>query len=157
MKKINLLKKITLIISILLYIVALTQESYYVNKINSDDWSNSFILLLVGWIGMIMGGGAAICWLANPLIFLSWLLIFRKIKIAIVSSIISFILSFLFLFSENVITSEAPTFSKITDYKMGYWLWLSSISIFSVGTITIFIFEKVTNKKLKPDGADMSL
>jgi hypothetical protein len=127
--------------------ISLTLEPYYVDKVNYDAWSNSFVLLLIGWIGMIMGGGAAISWLANPFIFLSWLFIFKKIKVSVFFSIISFILAFSFLFFDKVITSEAPTFSKIKDYKIGYWIWLISIFIFSMGSVIIFILEERLNKK----------
>lgn len=143
MRQIKLVKKVILGVSILLYVISLTQECYYVDKMNYDAWSNSFVLLLIGWIGMIMGGAAALSWLANPFIFLSWLFILKKIKISVFFSIISFLFAFSFLFFDKVITSEAPTFSKITDYKMGYWIWLISIFIFAIGSLIIFILERL--------------
>ena len=63
--------------------ISSTQESYYVDKIDYGSWSNSFVLLLIGWIGLIMGGGAAISWLANPFIFLSWVFFFKNIRFSI--------------------------------------------------------------------------
>ena len=136
----KLFTRILFIFSLILYIFSLTQESYYVDKIDYSSWSNSLVLLLIGWIGLIMGGGAAISWLANPFIFLSWIFFFKNIRFSIFFSTISFIFALSFLCFDNVITSEAPTFSKITKYKIGYWIWLTSIFIFLIGSI--FIYNK---------------
>ena len=136
----KLFTRILFIFSLSLYIFSLTQESYYVDKIDYSSWSNSLVLLLIGWIGLIMGGGAAISWLANPFIFLSWIFFFKNIRFSIFFSTISFIFALSFLCFDNVITSEAPTFSKITKYKIGYWIWLTSIFIFLIGSI--FIYNK---------------
>ncbi len=143
--------RILFIFSIVLFIFSLTQESYYVDKIDYGSWSNSFVLLLIGWIGLIMGGGAAISWLANPFIFLSWVFFFKNIRFSIFFSTISFIFALSFLFFDNVITSEAPTFSKITKYRIGYWSWLISIFIFLLGSIFIYFKNSINKKQSQSD------
>lgn len=34
-----------------------------------------------------------------------------------------------------MIVSEAPTYAKITGYSAGYWLWLSSAIIATLGAV----------------------
>lgn len=147
MININIVKKPFLIISILLYLISLTQDAFYVDNINHDAWSNSLVLLLVGWIGAIMGGYAALTWFANPLIFFSWLFFLKNVRVSFCLSLCSFILSISFLFFDNVITSEAPTFSKITSYEIGYWIWLLSILLIFLGSSIILILENKNKKR----------
>jgi hypothetical protein len=134
-------KKIILIISILIFIVSLTQPSYYIDRKDYDAWSNSFLLLIFGWIGA-MGGGSGLIWLANPFILISWILSTKNIKTSIIFSIIASILSLSFLLFEMVISSEAPTYSIITEYKLGYWLWTTSMCFFTIGMIFIYAKNK---------------
>jgi hypothetical protein len=137
----NDLRKTALIISIVLFLLSLTQPAYYIGRSDYDGWSNSLELLVFGWSGVLYGG-AAIAWLANPLIFLSWIVSFKKPQIALISSLFASFFSASFLFFTKVISSEKPDYCIITDRKAGYWLWLASILFFSVFNGCIYILER---------------
>ena len=78
-------------------------------------------------------GGAGISWLANPLLISSWgLYFFDKGKLASITSILAVVAATSFLSFDTVISSAAPTYSKITEIKLGYWLWLASTVIMAI-------------------------
>jgi len=132
------LYKIILIISILLFAVSLTQPAFYTSARQPDGWANSVGLLLIGWTGTLVGG-AGLAWIANPLIFFAWTR-FKKRKTAVVLSGIATIAAASFLMFDSIITGEDGNYSKITERKVGYWLWLISIAVFFIGTtVSYFI------------------
>jgi len=140
-KTLKIIKVCILVFSIMLFLSSLTKPAFYIEREDYDAWSNSLILLGFGWSGAL-AGGAAIAWFANPLIFLSWVVLFKNIKMSVIASIIATALAISFLFFDKVITSEEPSYSKITAYKAGYWLWLSSIMLFTITTAIISFFDK---------------
>ena len=139
--KIYIYKKTILIVSIVVFIISLTQPAYYIDRTDYDAWSNSLLLLIFGWIGA-MGGGSGLVWLANPFILISWISVFKNLKTSIIFGALASIFSLLFLLFKKVISSEAPTYSIITDYKLGYWLWTISICFFTFGLIIIYFTNK---------------
>ena len=133
-------RKIILILSIVIFLISLTQPAYYIDRTDYDAYSNSFLLLIIGWTSLFGGlGGLALLlvWFANPFIFLSWILSSKNIKTSIIFGALASILSLSFLLFTEVISSEAPTYSAITEYKLGYWLWITSICFFTIGMIFI--------------------
>ena len=143
------LKTAILSISILLFIISLTQPAFYIDRSNSPDgWSNSLGLVLIGWTGTLAGSGAALSWIANPLIFVSWYNLFRNIKASLITGIFAFIFSASFLLFKTVISNEAGHYSLISERKAGYWLWLTSISFFLAGLIIVYLKEKSTREKI---------
>ncbi|WP_100615687.1 hypothetical protein [Confluentibacter citreus] len=139
-------KKIILIASIVIFIVSLTQPAFYIDRTDYDAWSNPIGIIFIGWLGAIIGGGSALTWFANPLILISWLFVIKSEKIAIVSGVLASIISFAFLFFDKIVSSEAPTYSLITEYKLGYWLWMISICLFTLGIIIIRIIKNQKEK-----------
>ncbi|WP_160164131.1 hypothetical protein [Nafulsella turpanensis] len=85
-------------------------------------------------------GGAFICWLANPLLILSWLVFYKgNTKVPLVLSCLSTILAFSFLIFEEIMINEAGHYGAITGYGVGYWLWSLSSLIMVLGSLlTIF-------------------
>jgi hypothetical protein len=61
-------------ISIGLFVVAMTQTAYY--DVTDDPARNSAGLLLIGWMGALASG--YIEWIANPLLFYSWVSALHK-------------------------------------------------------------------------------
>jgi hypothetical protein len=141
------LKIIVLSIGILTFVMSLTQPAFYTSATNPAGWANSLGLLVFGWSGT-MCGGAGIAWLANPLIFTSWFYLSRKIKVSVITGILAAVFAVSFLLFKNIITDEAGNYSIITDRKAGYWLWLTSIVIFTIGTAVIYYLEKRSAKKV---------
>ncbi|QDA58850.1 hypothetical protein [Hymenobacter jejuensis] len=139
MKNIKLYVFVT---SILFYLIALTQDAFYIDRVDYNAWSSSLGLLLIGWLGILLGSGAALTWLANPLLIFSWIMLFNDKRTAIVASSIASLFAITFLLFDKVITSEAPTYSNITHYRLGYWLWLTSCITMMAGSIIIYYLAK---------------
>ena len=138
-------KKNILIASIILLALSFTQPAFFIDRVDYDGWSNSFILFFLGFFSLLTGL-AGLVWLANPLIILSWIFSFKREKTAILLGISSMILSSSFLFFDEIVTSSRPDYSKITEYKLGYWLWLASIYFFTIATIIIHLTKKENSK-----------
>ncbi len=129
MMKKTALMKIIVVFSILLFIISLTQKTYCLDGSYS---ARGFLNLLIGWLGVLSSNGSK-AWLANPFLLASWFLAFRKPKWALALSSIAFVFAIRFYFQDTLIKNEAGMIGKITDYKAGYWLWVSSISVLLVG------------------------
>jgi hypothetical protein len=120
------------------YCLSLTQDAFYIDRVDHNAWSSGLWLLLIGWLGALMGSGAALTWLANPVLFFSWFLLSGNTKSAVLAGVAASIIALSFLLFTEVITSEAPTYSTITFYGLGYWLWLSSCLIIAIGATILY-------------------
>ena len=157
MKEVNI-TKLTIILSVIFYISSLTQSAYC-----TTDCKSSLMVLLVGLLGILteigtiasfimdkINGhassisndlGATFTWLANPIILFS-LFIFRHSKrTALTLSIISTILILLFLVFDKVVDNEAGHYSKVTELKLGYWLWLFSSLTILIGSLIMTMHD----------------
>jgi hypothetical protein len=132
-----------LILSIGLFICSLTQPSYC----TTTGCGDSIAVFISGAIGFLLGG-AALTWLANPLLFISWFLINRKPKLSLITSLTATLIALSFLLFKQVINDEAGNYSNIISYKPGYWLWLSSSIAMFGGNLHSFTTTKMENKKL---------
>ncbi|MEN7549933.1 hypothetical protein AAG747_18555 [Rapidithrix thailandica] len=124
-----------LVASLILFLASLTQPAFYIDREDKGAWSNSIGLVLTGWMGALMGGGSALAWFANPLIFLAWIFTFKYEIVPVILSVIASALALSFLLFDKVISSEAPVYSKITHYKAGYWFWVLSILVYTIGMV----------------------
>lgn len=138
------IKSATLIVSMVLFVLSLTQPAFH-TAANQNNDNQSLMLILMGWLGTLTGG-ACLCWFANPLLFLSWRYLFKKPGTAVFTSFAAAIFSSLFLFFDTIMVNEAGTYSIITEHKAGYWLWLSSILFFLTGTIVIYSLIQKSNR-----------
>lgn len=156
--------KLTIILSVTFYICSLTQTAYCTN-----DCKSSLMVLLIGLLGILteigaiasfiidkINGqsntinndiGATFTWLANPIILFSLIIIRHNKRIALFLSTISSILILLFLVFNNVIDNEAGHYSKVTELKLGYWLWLFSSLIILIGSLIITKRKTIDNEK----------
>ncbi len=119
--------------SVALFAACLLNDGYYIEGPNPDAWADARGLLMLGWIGIASGTFA---WLANPALLLAWVLALKKKhSLALVATIAAFVLMVTFLLQDTVISSEAPTYSRITGYGMGFWLWVASAAVHAVGCV----------------------
>jgi uncharacterized membrane-anchored protein len=120
--------------SLLLFLARLLLDAFYIDRPdNPRAWSLGFGLLLVGWLAVLDGVPA---WLANPAVLCAWILLligFRRA--ALVSAGLALALALSFLRCHQVLTDSAGTYSRITGYGPGYWLWVSSMAAALVGGI----------------------
>jgi hypothetical protein len=134
------LPKIVIVASIIVFAAALTQDGYYIDAENPRAWSPGWGLLLFGWLGLLDG---VFAWLANPLLLSAWIFSFvGKKKLALALAIPAPLFMLGFLFRDTIISSEAPTYSKITGHGTGYWLWLASACLTILGAALALINQK---------------
>ena len=134
------IQRITFRLSLLLFVISLTQECFCTLGNNCD--SGGYILLLIGWMGVFMLHLPAMAWLANPVLLFSWIFMNKKPKTSLTLSIISLLLTLSFLLFDEIINNEAGIPEKITVIKLGYWLWVSSAFIMVIGNAFLFYKKK---------------
>lgn len=117
-----IMSSVLLLCSVVLFLLSLLFDCVYLEgeKPLTPGWS----LLMTGWLGIIYG---YITWLANPLVFVGWIVLLKKdFELALLLSIGAVLIMLSFLFYKSIITSEYPAYSRIVGYGIGYWLWVSS-------------------------------
>lgn len=134
-------KAILLSISIFLFIASLPMKTYCVDNDCGDYW-NGLGTLLMGFLGIIFGKEGALSWLANPLIFIAWILPFRRINGKIICSLLATLLALYFLSIDVTLINEAGHVGTITGYASGYWLWTSSIVIYTIGLVYLYFIRR---------------
>lgn len=132
-----------LAVSVCLFLASLTQDGFYLAGENPRAWAPCIGLLLVGWIAVFAG---VFAWLANPALFVAWILLcFRSTRYAsLVMATISAAFALSFLAHQEILANENGGTSKITGYGLGYWLWLASIFAAIVGSL-VAVIRAVTN------------
>lgn len=125
------IKIVTLSLSISLLAIALTQKCYC----TTGSCGDSIAAFLFGLFGVFVGG-AALCWLANPLLILSWIFI-KNNKLSLIMSVLSTLIAISFLLFDEIIADEAGHYSRIIGYELGYWIWVSSNGIMLFGNYLI--------------------
>lgn len=120
----RLFPKVALVASVGLFAACLLNDGYYIEGSNPRAWSPAWGLLLIGWIGI---GSGTLAWLANPALLLAWVLsLTKKHAFSLVAAMAALLLMVSFLFQTSVISSEAPIYSRIVGYGVGFWLWVGS-------------------------------
>jgi len=120
-------------LSIALFALCLANDGYYIEGPDPRAWAPAWGLLLFGWIGLFSG---TIAWLANPALLTAWVMFyFGRYRRSAAFALIAAALMVSFLFAKTVVSSEAPTYSKVTGYGLGYWLWVASAFVLLIGAI----------------------
>ena len=145
----KLLSRLFLTASILLFVASLTQIGFHVGRShNPRDPALGVMILLVGWLGLMASMdnpfSAALAWLANPALAVTWILMFvgSSRRIALGCGLVSLLLSLSFLLHSEIMGDEAGNYYKITGYGVGYWLWLGSIVIAVIGCIVAMTLRR---------------
>ena len=138
----SILKWATVIASGVLFCLSLTQNAYCIQSNLTTRCVDSASALLLGWFGVLLGG-AAVTWLANPFLVVSWVIIFTAPgKFALGTSLFTSLIMLSFLTFDKVLINEAGHYSAIIDYSSGYWLWLSSSVILVLGNLLVMVSAK---------------
>ncbi|CAL2095017.1 conserved membrane hypothetical protein [Tenacibaculum sp. 190524A05c] len=133
-------KKIFVLISILFLLVSLTQPCYSVEGTGKDTvGAIGLIAFLLGWLNFNLIG---IVWLANPLLLLSMIFLFKKEKFALITSGLALLFSLCFFLVDRIIINEGGTTGKIDHVLVGYWLWLSSIFVIFICSLVTRVYRK---------------
>ncbi|MBS1743998.1 MAG: hypothetical protein JST81_13270, partial [Bacteroidetes bacterium] len=142
MNKTEKLQKRFKTISIVLFAASLTQKCYC----TTTGCADSIMVVLLGWAG-IFSGGAALSWLANPLLIMSWITQKKKLKVSMFLSMLAFLFTLSFLMFNEVPDNEAGGKHPITHLKVGYWIWVSAAFIMMIGNYTLQYMENVKQYK----------
>ncbi|TLX78361.1 hypothetical protein E9993_01395 [Labilibacter sediminis] len=155
-------RQIILSVFILLFITSLTQTAYYTNSS-----AHSLFVFLLGWLGAMIevmslvygllgieneintSMGACITWLANPLMFISLIVLKRNRRLSSTLALISTLLILSFLLFNRVLATEAGHYREIKSYGTGYWLWLMSSLTILVGSYILYRKEITKGNKLE--------
>jgi hypothetical protein len=155
----KIILQITLVISIILFVAALTGKAYCTSSacldasvVFSTGWFGAFVEIgsLGNWLTEMLSkhtnsldpnSGAAIMWLANPLLFISWIGILRWPRGSFIFSVCALIMSLLFLFFSHVLHNDIGHYSKIVSYESGYWLWVGSMAVMVAGNTALKFFS----------------
>jgi hypothetical protein len=132
--------KITLVTSLGLYAVSLTQQAYCISGACGNHWSG-ISLVALGAIGGIISI-AGLTWYANPLIWAAWSLINKKPKATVIFSLLATLISASFLLANKVSDVQANVTSNITGYQIGYWLWLASMIATLIGSVIAYLLSE---------------
>lgn len=126
--------------SILIFGISLFQNCFC-----TGHCVNSFFALLFGFLPL-KTTIANLCWLANPLLFMSWIVFYKNPKSSLIFSLLASSFSFMFIFTNEVAVNEGGSPQQIESLEIGYWLWLSSIFIISIGNSIRYYLEYSINK-----------
>ncbi len=122
-------------VSVALFGFSLASDGFYIDRpSNPRAWSPGWCLLLIGWVTLIDG---VVAWFANPLIAVSWMLIWLRSArvVALCAALSALLLSLSFLLHSEIMTDEGGGRTAITGYGSGYWLWVSSMAVMAIGTL----------------------
>jgi hypothetical protein len=124
--------RLMLIGSLVTFSACLMQDAFYIAGPSPKAWSDSWALLLTGWSGIIFG---TVAWLANPALASAWILSIARLPgLSLLSAVIALAFMLSFLLETNVVTSTLPTYSDITGYGTGFWLWVCSATLQGFGS-----------------------
>ncbi|MDP9076933.1 MAG: hypothetical protein M3O71_05880 [Bacteroidota bacterium] len=130
----NRATKVIMLISIALFLIALSQPCFDTEKEAGGD-GEGFALLLSGFFGFF-SSTTGLTWLANPALWLSWIFVAKKPKLSLTASFISVLIGLLFMCCTDMIIDESGSNrSAIVGYRTGYWLWLASMFIMLIGNL----------------------
>jgi hypothetical protein len=137
--KINKIKTYVSLISLTVFIVSLTQSALTYNDFDGQKIHSSLSLLFMGGLA-ILGGGLLewFIWLANPLYILALIFFFKSNKTSRVLSIVATLLALSFTTWKEILAAENGRTATIESLNLGYWLWVLSLTILSIGTIYYF-------------------
>jgi len=140
-------KLLIIILSLLLFGASLTKNAITFNYNNEIKTASSIDYLFMGSMAFLGGGLCEqIIWMANPLgLFALIHLIKNNDKKAVVSSFIACCLAISFSFWNDILGAESGTMANIISLELGYYLWLSSILILTIG---IFIYYRASLKEI---------
>lgn len=147
----QLFPKVALVASLTLFAACLLNDGYYIEGPNPRAWAPAWGLLLIGWVGV---GSGTLAWLANPALLLAWILLLnKKHSFSLLAAIAALVLMVSFLFQTTVISSEAPTYSRIVGYGVGFWLWAGSAAVQAIGSAVAAMPTEFINSKSSKNAA----
>lgn len=139
-------RNLPLLVSRVLFFASLTQVCYC----TSQSCVDSLLALFIGMLGVVFGYGfssiAIFTWLANPLLLFSWIKYNSNIRQSLILAILAATVSLSFLSCHKITANEGGGLTVITDYKLGYWLWLASSVTMVAGNLLLWYDRRQVSK-----------
>lgn len=130
-----------------LFISCLFFPGYYIGT----EPQLAILILLFGWVGMFFG---YFYWLAN-VFYLIALINYKNTGYSGMLGLISLLLALSFIWNKKILVNAGiPSYSEIAQYGIGFYLWIASISLFTLGQIIKNIFN--TKRKDNMESKDSS-
>ena len=136
-------KRVIIISSILLFIISLTQNAIKVNDFDGINYYPSIVTFLNG--GLAILGGAFnewLIWLANPIFFIAIYQLTQDRKNSRYLSLLAVIIGLIYTQFGEILANEGGRKVPIISLELGYWLWITSMLVFSLGTFIYFSSNK---------------
>ena len=134
-----------LYLSMALYVACLPMDAICLES--CSDWPG-YGALIVGALGVVGVSFPNLIWLANPALFLAWILIWqRRARWAQILAGIALVLAASFMLAETIVASTSGMPSKITGLAIGYWFWLASIAAACGAAATLTIVPAASTAK----------
>jgi len=133
------LKRYILLISLLVFIISLTQTAITYHDYDGTKTHDGVSLFLVGGI-VILGGGLSewFVWLANPLYLIGTILFLKSKKLSRIFSVVAILLALYFISFKEILAAEDGRMATIQSLNIGYWLWVTSIAVLAIGAFYYF-------------------
>lgn len=127
-----------LMLSLIIFLVSLTQNGFTYQDADSEKTFSSFSLFIAGGFA-ILGCGFLewLVWLANPLYITSFIFLLNGSKKAALCGITAVVAGVSFLFWKEVLISESGRMDPIIAFESGYYLWVCSMLILLSGVLLL--------------------
>ena len=119
------LAKMLLALSAALFVICLPFDAVCTNG-GCAAWP-AWSILAFGWISP--NSLANVAWWANPVLFVSWALLFRRSAASLFWGGFAAVLVLLPLFSPTVVMNEGGVATRLQGFQLGYWLWVGAAEV----------------------------
>jgi hypothetical protein len=136
-KKSDRIKDSIWVSSVIVYITSLTQSAIVYNDYDGQKTLSSVSALFMGAISFLGGGVLEwIIWLANPLYIFALSLFIGSNRSSILVATAATGIALSFTGWSSILVAENGRKAAIVGLSVGYWLWVSSILILMIGSIS---------------------
>lgn len=130
----EILQKFVWIFALMCYLLAMFCPTYCTSS-SCPGIFDGLLTTLLGLGGIIIHGGVYFAWLANPFIISTLILKNKYIYLNLIFSTIALFFCLNFLRGGKVIIDENLSLGEITEFKSGYWLWLSTAVLLFINSL----------------------
>jgi hypothetical protein len=134
----NIFKILLITLSLSIFSASLTFDAFSY-EYQGVKMMSSLSCFVTGSLS-ILGGGTLewFIWLANPLCLISIFCLIMDKNLASKFNFTALILAISFYSWNSVLASESGTSGKILSVELGYFIWLASITVLTIGTKLYF-------------------
>jgi hypothetical protein len=126
--------KLIVLASLIIFAISLTNTAFTITDFDGTHKFSALNALLMGSTAFIGGGLLEwFVWLANPIYFIAIIYFLQGNKNAKKISILASFLALSFAFLTKILASESGHQARISERNSGYYLWVLSIVLLTIG------------------------